>query len=182
MVFAGSRFTSDAETRYAPTEGEALAIAWGLEHARMFVLGCNKLLISTDHKPLLGILKSRELGSITNPRILSLKERTLPYTFSIQHNPGKWHRGPDAVSRNPVVSMLETHPSADDRYTQRIEDMISAHTLTTIAAISDECDPLVTMSDIQAAVSSDTTHKLLSDIVRNGFPTSRHKLPEELRA
>ena len=52
LVFAGSRFTKDAETRYSPTEGEALAVAWALEHARTFILGCNKLTISTDHKPL----------------------------------------------------------------------------------------------------------------------------------
>ena len=33
LVFAGSRFTKGAEPRYAPSEGEALAIVWALNHA-----------------------------------------------------------------------------------------------------------------------------------------------------
>lgn len=183
LVLAGSRFTSDAETRYSPTEGEALAVAWGLEHARMFVLGCNKLMVSTDHKPLLGILKDRGLNSISNPRILSMKERTLPYTFSIQHNPGKWHRGPDAFSRNPVTSALAAHASdePDAQRIQHIEDMMDAHTFTSIAAIGDTRDPLITRADIQRAAVNDNTHKLLMDVVQHGFPSSRNELHEELR-
>ena len=31
------------QSRYAPTEGEALAVAWGLNNAKMFVLGCKDL-------------------------------------------------------------------------------------------------------------------------------------------
>ena len=34
VVLAGSRFTKDAETRYAPVEGEALACQWGLESTK----------------------------------------------------------------------------------------------------------------------------------------------------
>ena len=103
LVFAGSRFTRGAELGYAPTEYEPLAVAWSLEHARMFVLGC--LIVSTDRQPLLGILRDRDLSSIGNPRLLNLKQRTLPYQFTIQHNPGKWHRGPDAMSRNPTATV-----------------------------------------------------------------------------
>ena len=38
-----SRFTHAAESRYAPIEGEALAIADALDKARHFVLGCKNL-------------------------------------------------------------------------------------------------------------------------------------------
>ena len=51
-----------AETRYSPTEGEALALAWSLDHFQMF--GCNNLLSAVDHKPLLGIFNNRNLGDI----------------------------------------------------------------------------------------------------------------------
>ena len=181
LVFAGSRFTSDSETRYSPTEGEALAVAWGLEHARMFVLGCNRLIISTDHKPLLGILKNRDLGSITNARILSLKERTLAYTFSIQHNPGKWHRGPDAVSRYPTVSVLRDAPAENEIHAQQVEDAIEARNFASVAAISEDQDPLITMSDIVTAASDDPTHQLLISMVKAGFPQYRDEVPENLR-
>ena len=64
LIYAGSRFTKDAESRYAPVEGEALALAWGLEHSQIFTLGCNDLLVAVDHQPLLGIFNDRELSSI----------------------------------------------------------------------------------------------------------------------
>ena len=67
LVFAGSRFTSPTESRYAPTEGEALAVSWGLNNARMFVLGCKDLIVITDHKPLLKIFDHSDLSTITNP-------------------------------------------------------------------------------------------------------------------
>ena len=51
----GSRFTSDAESRYAPIEGEALAVVDSLEKVRFFVLGCPELTVIVDHKPLLNI-------------------------------------------------------------------------------------------------------------------------------
>ena len=78
LVYAGSRFTTDPESRYSATEGEALAVSWSLNHARMFTLGCNNLTVVTDHKPLLGIMKDcRNLGSISNDRIQRFKEKTL---------------------------------------------------------------------------------------------------------
>ena len=77
LIFAGSRFTKPAESRYSPTEGEALAVAWGLQHSKMFTLGCKNLFVSVDHKPLLGILNDRDLGNIDNPRLQALKEHTL---------------------------------------------------------------------------------------------------------
>ena len=52
ITLAGSRFLKPAETRYAPIEGEALAIAWSLEQTKYFTQGCDNLLVVTDHKPL----------------------------------------------------------------------------------------------------------------------------------
>ena len=102
LIYAGSRFTSESESRYAPTEGEALAIAWSRDHAKMFVLGCNNLIVTIDHQPLLGIFNNRNLGTITNPRIQKLKSHTLRFRFTSQYCPGKWMCGPDAMSRNPA--------------------------------------------------------------------------------
>ena len=36
IVLAGSRFLNGAESRYAPIEGDALAVAWGLEQTQYF--------------------------------------------------------------------------------------------------------------------------------------------------
>ena len=61
ITLAGSRFLKPAETRYAPVEGEALAIAWSLEHTKFFSQGCDNLVIVTDHKPLVKLFGDRAL-------------------------------------------------------------------------------------------------------------------------
>ena len=101
LIYANSRFTKGAESNNSPTEVESLAISWSLNHTSLFVLGYEKLIIVTDHKPFLGVFSNRELNSINNPQICRLKEKTHSYSFTIQHNPGKWNWGADAFSRNP---------------------------------------------------------------------------------
>ena len=102
LVFAGSRFTSGAESRYSPVEGEALGVAWALEKSKHFTLGCPNLWVAVDHQPLLKVLGDRHLEDIPNPRLLNLKEKTLRYKFNIVHVPGLKNKSPDATSRNPT--------------------------------------------------------------------------------
>ena len=72
-----------------------------MEQARMFVIGCPKLIVATDHKPLVPILNDKGLDLIKNPRLLKLKEKTLSYRFVAQHIPGPLNFAADATSRNP---------------------------------------------------------------------------------
>ena len=83
IVFAGSRFCTNAERRYAPIEGEAAAIAWALEKCRIFVMGCPQMIVVTNHQPLTGIFGDRDLSKVHNPRLFRLKEKCLWYFFSI---------------------------------------------------------------------------------------------------
>ena len=73
ITLVGSRFTHAAESRYAPIEGEALAVADALDKARYFVLGCKDLIIAVDHKPLLKVFGDRALDDISNNRLRNLK-------------------------------------------------------------------------------------------------------------
>jgi len=111
LIYAGSRFTTETESRYAPTVGEALTVAWSLKHAKIFVLGCKDLIVTTDHKPLLGIFNYQDLGSISNPCIQKLRSRTLRFRFTTQYCLGKWLCGPDALSQNPstIASLDPLH-------------------------------------------------------------------------
>ena len=197
LVFAGSRFTRGAEVRYSPTEGEGLSVAWGLEHARMFVLGCNSLIVSVDHKPLLGILNDRDLSSIDNPRILNIKQRTLPYHFTIQYNPGKWHRAADALSRNPssstkscLINALETMDGNTGTNQHGDEEPeMDVHTNSLLAHIYEqpcigainEGSPLVTLQEVAQTASTDREYKLLMNLIETGFPTSRNATDPSLR-
>ena len=195
LVLAGSRFTSECESRYSPTEGEALAVTWALENARLFVLGCNNLIIITDHKPLLGIFKDRELSTISNPRLQSLKEKTLAYKFTISHCPGKWHRGPDAVSRNPVhlISNLQTQPTEKDlNFTYAIEhhheqsiyeslDILNNQNGDSISSISNIDDPVITRTKLQEECQNDEPYQLLLQTIINGFPKIKNDLPSSIQ-
>jgi hypothetical protein len=82
ITLAGSRFLSQAESNYAPVEGEALAVAGALEQTKFFTMGCNNLLVIVDHKPLTKIFGNRRLDEIDNPRLFRLKRRTLRLSTS----------------------------------------------------------------------------------------------------
>ena len=56
LVFAGSCFTTDIESCYAPIKREALAVAYGLQQCRMFVMGAPNLILAVDHKSLIKVL------------------------------------------------------------------------------------------------------------------------------
>ena len=81
LVYAGSRFTSPAEARYHPGQGEALSVAWALHKARHYCLGNPDLVLAVDHKPLLKILGDKHLDDIDDPRMLNLKEKNSSLLF-----------------------------------------------------------------------------------------------------
>ncbi len=110
VTLVGSRFTHTAESRYAPIEGEALAVVDALDKARFFVLGCDDLIVAVDHKPLLKVFGDRCLEDISNILILrNLKEKTLRYRFRMVHIPGIKHKAADALSRHPCGAR-HAHP------------------------------------------------------------------------
>ena len=186
LVFAGSRFTNKSEKNYKPTEGEALSVTWGLHDSRMFVLGCEDLIVITDHKPLVGILNDRDLENVSNPRLSSLKEKTFPYRFKIQYNPGKWHRGPDALSRNPAVFSISREPNPTEMHqADHMDDDIVAHCsmiVDDINGIQPIVSPphdstMVTIEQIQNTSKNDANLRNLIHTINTGFPTCRNDLP-----
>ena len=193
ITLVGSRFTSSAESRYAPIEGEALAVVYALEKARWFVLGCSDLVIMVDHKPLLKVFSNRSLEDIHNPRLLNLKEKTLQYKFSMIHVPGAKHAAADCMSRHPVG--IQDHLTLPD-------DVAASATLpiinqTLLAAIrththneteicyqsshSAELIKSVTWDDVRLATNSDQTMSLLVQTIEEGFPASRTDLHTDIK-
>lgn len=192
IVLVGSRFTSGAESRYAPVEGEALALVDALEKARHFTLGCPNLLVVVDHKPLLKLFGDRSLSEIPNPRLLNLKERSLRFHFRIIHISGARNLAADAISRHPVGAPvpLDLPDDACIVTTSPVHHNI----LTSIRALdplnSDVCvgssHPTqliqsVTWETVRLATSSDDSMLNLIDLIEEGFPTRRDELMPELR-
>ena len=176
LVLAGSRFTKPAETRYAPVEGEALAVAYGLNQCRLFILGSPDLTVAVDHKPLVNILNDRALASIENPRILRLKEKTLPYEFKIIHVPGKSNNAPDAMSRYPG------NTTSQDSEDLKADHCVDAHFSAAFAALGGNMVPgSIDWTTINNACAHDEECVQLVKVIEQGFPKTRNELPELLR-
>ena len=71
VVYA-SRSMTETEGRYAQVEKEALAPIWACEKFATYILG-GKILIETDHWPLVSLLGQKNLDRLTsqNPPISS---------------------------------------------------------------------------------------------------------------
>ena len=168
LVFAGSRFTTLAESRYSPIEGEALAVVHGLDSCRMFILGCPQLTVGMDHKPLVKFFDDRALETISNPRISALKEKSLMYSFTIEYVPGAHNKGADATSRHPVG------PGS----VEESEDVECAATAMAIQAAPSQS---VTWDRVSDAAVQDQEIRELVEVIQQGFPDQRSALPEHLR-
>ena len=193
LILAGSRFTTDAESRYAPIEGEALAVTYGLEKCRMFTLGCQDLTIATDHKPLVKILGDTALDTIKNPRLFNLKEKTLLYKYTIKHVPGAWHQAPDACSRRPnenpdfslstfCASIRSPATDTDSALSLATNSYTESIVRATLAASSKE-DGLqaITLDRIKEAAGRDQEYIELTRLIQDGFPQSISSLKENLQ-
>jgi len=106
LIMVGSRYCSDAETRYAPVEGEALGVHFALEKCKYFTYGIpgDELYIFVDHRPLLGLLcEDKQLADVTNNRLRNLCAKSAAFgAFHIKHVPGLKNFIPDAGSRFPA--------------------------------------------------------------------------------
>ena len=190
LVLAGGRFTSPAESRYSPVEGECLAIADALHRAKHFVLGCPDLIVATDHKPLVGLFNDRNLADIQNPRLLSITEKTRWFRFTVIHVPGRRHCGPDYMSRQGgsmeqstkearVSCILGIATSSRSTPSTNFTHLNKALVMSVAAALSHhEGLKAVTFERVKLATEKDQEMLCLRDAIANTDPAS--KLPDDL--
>ena len=206
VTLIGSRFTRGAESRYAPIEGEALAVVVALEKARYFVLGCRDLVIAVDHKPLLRIFDDRSFNDIPNTRLRNLKEKTLQYRFRMTYIPGRKHAVPDAMSRYPTetddpmllleddIAVVDADNISEDlseippmscflaaiRSEIAIDTTIDDDLLSTATAALEAIEA-TPWSKVKEVYNSDPTMLSLLETVEGGFPENRDTLPPALQ-
>ncbi|KAK3750834.1 hypothetical protein QZH41_007149 [Actinostola sp. cb2023] len=164
ITLAGSRFLTTAEQRYAAIEGEALAVAWGLEQSRYFTQGCDNLIVITDHKPLVKIFGDRTLDEITNSRLFRLKQRTLPWRFDIAHLPGKYNYAADATSRHPSPSGSANSTSLGF---PSIPDIVESALMASICNETQELG-IISWSFIAQETAADTSLSHILKLIEEG--------------
>lgn len=132
IVQAGSRFLSDAESRYAIIEllNELLAVSWAIAKWHIFLAGLPHFTFITDHHPLVPILNSHRLDEMDNPRLQHLKTKIMGYTFRAEWVKGAHNTVPDALSRHPSAD-----PSPDKLLTEQDPDNHQAATAIEIRAV-----------------------------------------------
>ena len=171
IVFAGSKATNPAQKRYAPIEGECLAAAYGLERCRMYTLGCPKLILAVDHKPLTNILNNRYLDTIQNPRLRRLKEKTFPFRYDIRYIPGGSNamKVSDALSRNAIESQ-------EDSAFKEIEEAARIY-----ATLQGDQVESITWRRVNEEAAVDEECIALARLIIDGFPSDKSHLPTNLQ-
>ena len=101
-IQTGSRFLSDAETRYATFEKEMLWVMWSIRKCHKFLAGLPHFEVGTDHNPLLAILNNRRLDEIENPRLQRMRTKLMSYHFTARYQKGALNHAPDALSRSAI--------------------------------------------------------------------------------
>ena len=194
VTLCGSRFMKKAETRYAPIEGEALAVAWALEQTKYFTLGCDDLIVVVDHKPLTKVLGDRTLDEIPNPRLFRIKQRTLPWIYQIYWMPGKCNSFSDAISRNPAtdessntddestfVSLINDMSGTDDEIhpvcCAVVEDEVPLEQVAALTATNLDKVFAITWDRVQSATHSEYEDLLCT--VQKGFPANKSDLDKQ---
>ena len=175
IIQAGSRFLSDAESRYAVVELELLAVSWAINKCHMFLAGMHFTVV-TDHHPLIPILNTHRLDEIENPRLQRLKTKIMGYTFKAEWLKGALNHAPDALSRYP-----SSDPTPDEQLAEQDLDSHQAATAVEIRAIAGGDQDSPRLQDLREAAESDHEYQQLKHYIYNGFPDHRQNLPEQCR-
>ena len=174
VIQAGSRFLTDAESRYATIELELLAVAWAVRKCRLFLIGLPHVDLAVDHRPLVPIINRKNLDEIENPRLQRLREKLSEVNISASWRPGTKHAAADALSRAPVAIPADGDDLAEDGVTPTVSAVITG-------ALTESCVDL-RLQQVRDAADRDEEARLLHTTVINGFPPNKNDLPEVLRA
>lgn len=167
LVQAGSRFLSDAESRYAIIELEMLAVSWAIIKCRVFLAGLPQFTVLTDHHPLIPILNNHHLDEIENPRLQRLKTKVMGYTFTAEWVKGARNNAPDALSRSPV-----SDPEPDELLAEGLASPAEVRALTS----SSQHDSL-RLTNLRQLAEQDGEYQQLKHYIEVGFPQKRNQLP-----
>ncbi|UYV61713.1 K02A2.6-like [Cordylochernes scorpioides] len=93
------------QRKYAQIEKELLAIVFGCERFQYYIWG-NDVIVETDHKPLLSIVK-KPLEKLS-PKLQRMILRLMRFQISLKFTPGKNMFIADHLSRDPLKDEVDT--------------------------------------------------------------------------
>ena len=132
-----------------------LGLVFGLEKSKIWTLGNKNLILVIDHKPILGLLKNKDLGSIANPRLAKLAEKTLRWAYTLQHIPGVKNMSADALSRFPCTKV------------EPLEDIVEGN-----IGVINEDKLVVTVEDVRKETEKDNNIKEVINLLQTSINKS----------
>ena len=119
-----SRLLNEAEMKYSTNELELLSVVWATNHFKYYLLG-SKCELITDHTALLSALKPNRANKSRQKRLIRWVDKLLPFSFSIQHIPGKDMGFTDYLSRNPHQKPPPISPDDELFVINRVRNLLS---------------------------------------------------------
>lgn len=152
-----SRSLTEAETKYAVIEKEALAATWACERLSDYILGLNCTL-ETDHRPLVSLLGTKDVNKMP-PRIQRFRLRIMRFNVKVVHVSGKIQTTADALSRAPA-----SEPNDHDYFLVGEVSALTKQTIDTIQASGQR------LQQIRDALKDDTTTSQVMAFCKEGWP------------
>ena len=103
VIQYASRQLRDDEKRYDTREKDLLAIIYGCCEFRKYLWG-PAFIVQTDHANLKWLMSTPHLTGRLARWVMQLQE----FDFRIEHRPGRHNQNADALSRLPVVAVIES--------------------------------------------------------------------------
>jgi hypothetical protein len=160
VVSYRSRALKDVETRYSPTEREALAIRWAVKKLRNLLLGAPRFKVISDHKPL-QYMFNKVSGDVP-PRIERFIMDVQEFDYTVEYKPGK-EMVADFLSRNHGNREGSSPAKRTEETVRRIIEAEVCHAINENAA--------VTMKDVQEAVSRCLLSQKVKTLIDEGGRT-----------
>ena len=176
LIQAGSRFLSDAESRYAIIELELLAVTWAISKCNIFLAGLQHFHVITDHHPLIPILNNHRLDEIENPRLQRMKAKLMEFNFTTEWLKGTLNQVPDALSRNPT-----NNPEPHETLAESDLDYHQAPTAAAIRVVTTPPTDNLRLQNLREIAKDDQDYQTLKHYIANGFPEHRKELPDSCK-
>lgn len=120
IIACASRAFNEVEKRYAQIEREMLAVVWGIQHFKLYLMG-TKFVVRTDNQPLVTILTSKTKE--TSTRLENLRLKIQGYMFEVVYTKGR-NNPSDFMSRHPLQQSSKTM----NKISKSVEESINAVT------------------------------------------------------
>ena len=163
-VAYASRSLTSAEQNYVQLEKELLAICFACQQFSQFIRG-KQVNVQSDHKPLEIILKKPIAKA--SPRVQRMMLKLQRYNITVTYLPGKQMFLADTLSR----AYIKGEP--DKELEEEIDVMVNS-VMRDLPASAGKLDQIRKLTD------EDSSLQNLKQIVMEGWPESRKKIPSDL--